>query len=161
MRCGKHFFLRSTWTYPNSLKGGSYWKCVIFSKLLVGLLTSCNAPLMYKPCSNYLTRYTHLLTLLQPQTSSISPFSYTVAVWNRLPYSVVTLPSIRTRKSIVNYLYNLGIHYTNSHRYFMYPLCVSCTKFHRKNNAASTIYESGLQAGGLVSFPDHIFWPGK
>ena len=111
----------------------------------MGLLTSCNAPLMYKPCSSYFTRYTHPLTFLQPQTSSIFPFSYTVAIWNHLPYSVVTLPSISTLKSIVNYNLSItcmGIHYTNSHRYFMYPLCVSCTKFHRKKTTLLPQYMS-------------------
>ena len=48
-----------------------------FYKIVHGFIDLPNAPPVYKPCTNHFTRYTHPLTLLQPQThtnSFISPF---------------------------------------------------------------------------------------
>ena len=57
-----------------------------------------NAPLVYRPCTNHLTRYTHPFTLLQPPTRTnsfyFSIFSHAVAVWNTLPFSVVSSNNI-------------------------------------------------------------------
>ena len=57
-----------------------------------------NAPLVYEPCTNHFTKHTHPLTFLQPQTCTtsfyFSFFSHAVAIWNNLPYSVVSSNNI-------------------------------------------------------------------
>ena len=57
-----------------------------------------------------LARRTHPLTILQPQTCTNSYFSHShaVAVWNSLPYSIVSSNNISVFKV---YLYNLGTLY--------------------------------------------------
>ena len=77
-------------------------------KIVHGFIDFPNAPLLYKPCTNYFTRYTHPLTLLQPQTHTNS---FYFSFWNSLSYSIVSLPN--KRKSLLNitYLYNLGTLY--------------------------------------------------
>ena len=41
-------------------------------EIVHGFIDFPNAPLVYKPCTNHFTRYTHPLTLLQPQTHTNS-----------------------------------------------------------------------------------------
>ena len=57
-----------------------------------GFVDFPNAPLLYMPCTNYFTRYTHPLTLLRPQTRTnyfyFSFFPHAVAIWNSLHYLV-------------------------------------------------------------------------
>ena len=45
--------------------------CYLY-KIIHGFIDFPNAPLLYKPCTNYFTWYTHPLTLLQPQTHTKS-----------------------------------------------------------------------------------------
>ena len=78
-----------------------------------------NAPLLYKPCIKYFTRYAHPHTLLQPQTHThsyyFSFFSLAVAIWNSSLYFVVSAPiiSICLRKVLltITSLYELGTFY--------------------------------------------------
>jgi len=71
-------------------------------KIVHGFVDFPNAPLLFKPCTNYYTRHAHHLTLLQPQTHSnafyFSFFSHAVSIWNSLPYTILTSPSINTFK---------------------------------------------------------------
>ena len=71
-------------------------------KIVHGFVDFPNAPLLFKPCTNYYTRHAHHLTLLQPQTHSnafyFSFFSHAVSIWNSLPYTILSSPSINTFK---------------------------------------------------------------
>ena len=65
--------------------------CHIY-KIVHGFVDFHNAPLLYKPCTNYFTRYAHPLTLLQPQTRTNSyyfPFSHML-----YQFFVVSSPNI-------------------------------------------------------------------
>jgi len=79
---------------------------------------------VYKPYTNYFTRYKHSLTLLQPQTCTNSfyfPFfSHAVSIWNSLPYSIVSADNISMFKNSLVYLYNLGTYLAFA------ILCIRC-----------------------------------
>ena len=94
-----------------------------------------NAPILYKPCTNYFTGYAHPLTLLQPQTCAnsfyFSFFSHAVAIWNSLPYFIVSSPNISMFKKVlltITYFYNLGT-LTILAFAILYIHCTRCIKF--------------------------------
>ena len=74
-------------------------------KIVHGFVDFPNAPLLFKPCTNYYTRHAHHLTLLQPQTHTnafyFSFFSHAVSIWNSLPYIILTSPSISPLREIL------------------------------------------------------------
>ena len=87
-------------------------------KIIHGFIDFPNAPLLYKPCNNYFTRYTHPLTLLQPQTrtnSFIFPFFLMLykfgIVYHTPMFHYLILLCLRKALLNITYLYNLGTLY--------------------------------------------------
>ena len=78
-----------TLNIPPLSEGRKLLKLGHLYKIVHGFIDFPNVPLQYKTCTNYLKRYTHPLTLLQPQTHMnsfyFSFFSHDVVIWNSLP----------------------------------------------------------------------------
>ena len=104
-----------------------------------GFVDFPNAPLLYKPCTNYFTRYIHPLTLLQPHTHTNSFyftfFLHAVAIWNRkfTLLFVVSSPNISMFKKSYNLSLKSGYNNIILLAYaILYIHCTSCIKFRKK-----------------------------
>ena len=98
-------------------------------KIVHGFVDFPNAPLLFKPCTNYYTRHAHHLTLLQPQTHTnafyFSFFSHAVSIWNSLPYIILTTQDMHTTSPFCNLRLTLMLFISLFSR-MLYPFGIVC-----------------------------------
>ena len=104
----------------------------------MGLLTF----LMYHYCTSLalitvqdMHILSHSYNLMQTHTNYFyfSFFSHTVAIWNSLPYSIVSSPNISMfKKSYIIFIIWVHVHYTILVFAILCIQCTRCIKFHRR-----------------------------
>ena len=65
--------MSTTYWYLHFLKGVNFLKCA-FCTSCFGFVVFLNAPLMFKTCTDHFSRYSHPLTLVQPETCTNSSY---------------------------------------------------------------------------------------